>query len=99
MKSNSKGCCCEAVSSFAPNLTAEASREAEASFLKAIEIAHRQNAKSLKLRAAVDLGHLWRFARRREARELLSEVFGWFTEGFDTKDLQEAQMLLDDLNQ
>jgi predicted ATPase len=86
------------VSSITPDLTAEASREAEGSFLKAMEIAHRQNAKSLELRAAVNLGHLWQYSRRREAREMLSEVYDWFTEGFDTKDLREAQLLLDALS-
>jgi predicted ATPase len=89
---------CRAVSSMAPNLTADASCEAEASFLKAIDIAHRQNAKSLELRAAINLGHLWQYSRRREAHELLSEIYNWFTEGFDTTDLKEAKLLLDDLS-
>ena len=71
---------------------------AEACFLKAIEIAQRQQAKSLELRAGMSLSRLWQSqGKREEARQLLAEVYGWFTEGFDTKDLQDAKALLDEL--
>jgi predicted ATPase len=73
--------------------------EAEACFLKAIDIAHRQQAKSLELRAAMSLARLWRQqGKTAEAHHLLSEIYGWFAEGFDTKDLQEAKALLQELN-
>ena len=80
----------------APSPQAEA--EAEACFLKAIEIARKQQAKSLELRTAMSLSRLWqRQGRTKEARKMLSEIYNWFTEGFDTKDLQEARALLDSL--
>jgi class 3 adenylate cyclase/predicted ATPase len=72
--------------------------EAEACFHTAIEIARKQQAKSLELRAVTSLSRLWqRQGKQPEAHNLLSEVYGWFTEGFDTKDLQDAKALLDDL--
>jgi hypothetical protein len=72
--------------------------EAEACFLKAIEIARTQEAKSLELRAVMSLARLWQQqGKQHAARNMLSEVYGWFTEGFDTKDLQEAKALLDAL--
>ncbi|HEV8713862.1 MAG TPA: hypothetical protein VGX03_13680, partial [Candidatus Binatia bacterium] len=72
--------------------------EAEACFQKAIEIARRQQAKSLELRATVSLARLWqRQGKQHAARNTLSEIYGWFTEGFDTKDLQEAKALLEEL--
>jgi class 3 adenylate cyclase/predicted ATPase len=72
--------------------------EAEACFLKAIEIAQKQQAKSWKLRAAMSLARLWQQqGKRTEAHTLLSEVYNWFTEGFDTKDLQEAKALIEEL--
>ncbi|MBI3798633.1 MAG: hypothetical protein HY268_16920 [Deltaproteobacteria bacterium] len=72
--------------------------EAEECFCKAIEIARRQHAKSLELRAVMSLRHLWRQqGKQKEAHELLSEIYHWFTEGFDTKDLQEAKTLLEEL--
>jgi len=72
--------------------------EAEACFLKAIEIARRQQAKSLELRAVMSLSRLWQQqGKRAEARQMLAEVYNWFTEGFDTKDLQEAKALLAEL--
>jgi predicted ATPase len=74
--------------------------EAEACFLKAIEIAQRQQAKSLELRAATSLARLWQQqGKDAEARELLAPVYNWFTEGFDTKDLQEAKALLEELSE
>jgi predicted ATPase len=73
--------------------------EAEAYFQKAIEIARRQEAKSLELRAVMSLSRLWqRQGRKKEARKMLAEIYGWFTEGFDTKDLKEAKALLDELH-
>jgi class 3 adenylate cyclase/predicted ATPase len=72
--------------------------EAETCFRQALDVAHRQQAKSWELRAAMSLSRLWRQqGRRDEARELLAPVYGWFTEGFDTADLQEAQALLEAL--
>ena len=72
--------------------------EAEACFHRALEVARRQQAKSLELRAAMSLARLWQQQdRRAEAHELLAPVYGWFTEGFDTADLQEAKALLEEL--
>jgi predicted ATPase len=72
--------------------------EAEACFQRALEVARRQRAKSWELRAATSLSRLWHTqGRGEEARELLKEVCGWFTEGFDTADLTEAKALLDAL--
>jgi len=72
--------------------------EAEAWFQRALDVAHRQEAKSLELRAAMSLSRLWQQQGKRvEAYALLAPVYGWFTEGFDTADLQEAQALLDAL--
>jgi predicted ATPase len=72
--------------------------EAEASFKLALTIAHQQEARSLELRAAMSLARLWRDqGKPQEARELLAPVYGWFTEGFDTRDLKEAKALLDEL--
>jgi hypothetical protein len=69
--------------------------EAEAAYLCAIEIARAQQARALELRAATSLARLWRGQRRAaDARLLLSEVYAWFTEGFDTPDLQAARSLL-----
>ena len=62
------------------------------------DIARRQQAKSLELRAAMSLARLWRQrGKRAEAYELLAPIYGWFTEGFDTADLQEANALLKEL--
>jgi adenylate cyclase len=72
---------------------------AEASYLKALEVARRQNARSWELRAATGLARLWqRQGRIDEAEELLAGVYGWFTEGFDTPDLQEAKALIEELS-
>src|SRR5262245_5569224 len=71
---------------------------AEACFQQALAIARRQQAQSWQLRAAMSLNRLWqRQGKRDEARELLASIYGWFTEGFDTLDLQEAKALLEDL--
>jgi hypothetical protein len=86
--------------------------EAEACFLKAIDIACKQQAKSLELRAVMSLARLRQqqvvqsesrntehvlWTKLDEAHQMLSEVYDWFTEGFDTKDLQEAKILLETL--
>jgi predicted ATPase len=72
--------------------------EAEACFHQALAIARRQQIKSLELRAAMSLSRLWqRQGRRAEAHDLLTPIYGWFTEGFDTDDLQEARALLEEL--
>lgn len=72
--------------------------EAERCFQEALAIARRQEAKSLELRAAMSLVRLWQQqGRRAEAHALLGAVYGWFTEGFDTADLQEAKALLETL--
>jgi predicted ATPase len=80
-----------------PSPQAEAA--AEACFLKAIESARQQQAKSWELRAVMSLSRLWQRQGKKEgARQLLAEIYGWFTEGFDTKDLQEAKALLEELS-
>ena len=71
---------------------------AEKCFLKALDIARTQRAKSLELRAVMSLSRLWQHqGKSAEARQMLAEIYGWFTEGFDTKDLQEAKALLEEL--
>jgi predicted ATPase len=80
-------------------LSHERRGEAETCFRQALEVARRQQAKSLELRAAMSLSRLWRRQdKREEARQLLAEVYGRFTEGFDTADLQEAKALLEALS-
>jgi predicted ATPase len=72
--------------------------KAQAYFERALEVARRQQAKSWELRAAMSLARLWRDQGKvSEARELLAPVYGWFTEGFDTRDLKEAKALLEQL--
>jgi DNA-binding winged helix-turn-helix (wHTH) protein/predicted ATPase len=72
--------------------------EAEAWLQRALDVAHRQEAKLLELRAATSLSRLWqRQGKRAAAHELLAPVYGWFTEGFDTADLQDAKALLEEL--
>jgi predicted ATPase len=74
--------------------------EAEQCFRAAIEIARRQSARMAELRATTSLAQLLaRQGRRDEARAMLAEIYGWFTEGFDTADLKEAKALLDELNE
>jgi len=72
--------------------------QAEACFQHALDVARRQQARSWELRAAMSLARLWQQQdKRAEARQFLAEVYGWFTEGFDTLDLQEARALLEAL--
>jgi predicted ATPase len=72
--------------------------QAAACFQQALAVARRQRAKSYELRAAMSLSRLWQQqGKRSEARELLAPIYSWFTEGFDTPDLQEAKALLDAL--
>ena len=83
-------CCCSRPSRTRP--------QAEACFQQALDVARRQQAKSWELRAAMSLSRLWQQqGKRAEARELLAPIYGWFTEGFDTADLQEARALLEEL--
>jgi predicted ATPase len=73
--------------------------EAEASLHKAIDVARRQKARSWELRATFSLARLWQAQGRiDEARDILAAIYGWFTEGFDTLDLQEAKRLLGELS-
>jgi predicted ATPase len=72
--------------------------QAEACFQEAINVSRRQEAKSLELRAAMSLSRLWqRQGKQKEARQLLTDIYGWFTEGFDTADLKAAKALLEKL--
>jgi predicted ATPase len=72
--------------------------EAEACFQRALDMAHRQEAKALELRAAMSLARLWQQqGKQTAAQALLAPIYGWFTEGFDTADLQEARALLEQL--
>jgi predicted ATPase len=72
--------------------------EVETCFQQALDVARRQQARSLELRAAMSLSRLWhQQGKRKEAYDLLAEVYAWFTEGFDTADLQEAKALLEEL--
>jgi predicted ATPase len=69
--------------------------KAEACFQQALDVARRQQAKALELRAALSLSRLWQAQGKHDgARTLLAEIYCWFTEGFDTADLQEAKALL-----
>jgi predicted ATPase len=72
--------------------------EAEACFQQGLAIARRQHTKSLELRAATSLARLWQQRGKTEdAYHLLSELYGWFTEGFETRDLQEAKAVLEEI--
>ena len=74
--------------------------EAETCFQHALDVARQQQAKSLELRAAMSLSSLWqRQGKRAQARALLAPIYNWFTDGFDTADLQEAKALLDALGE
>jgi predicted ATPase len=83
---------------FFLQLSSDNQREAEACFQHAMTIAQDQGTKALELRAATSLARLWQQqGKRQEARDLLALVYNWFTEGFDTPDLQDAKALLDAL--
>ena len=72
--------------------------KAEGYFERALAVARQQQAKSWELRAAMSMARLWRDqGKRDEARNLLAPIYGWFTEGFDTFDLKDAKVLLDEL--
>jgi predicted ATPase len=72
--------------------------EAEAWLQRALDVVRRQEAKSLELRAAMSLARLWQQqGKRQEACDLLAPIYHWFTEGFDTADLQDARVLLAEL--
>jgi predicted ATPase len=72
--------------------------EAEACFQRAMDVARQQQAKSLELRAAMSLARLWQHqGKTTAAHQLLAPIYNWFTEGFDTADLQEARALLKEL--
>jgi predicted ATPase len=72
--------------------------KAEDYFERALSVARQQQAKSWELRASMSLARLWRSqGKPQQARELLAPVYGWFTEGFDTRDLKEAKALLEEL--
>jgi predicted ATPase len=74
------------------------SAEAEGYFERALTVARQQQAKSWELRTAMSLARLWRDQGKvQQARELLAPVYGWFTEGFETRDLKEAKALLEEL--
>ena len=80
-------------------LTPDPQSEAEACFLQAIEVAQEQHAKSWELRASTSLARLWQQqSKKTEAHQMLSKIYHWFTEGFDTKDLKEAKGLLEELS-
>jgi predicted ATPase len=74
--------------------------EAEGCFLKAIEIAQKQHAKSLELRAVMSLARLWqRHGKQTDGWQRLTEIYAWFTEGFETADMQDAKALLAELSE
>jgi predicted ATPase len=74
-------------------------RTAEVCFYSGLDVAREQQAKFWELRAAMSMARLWRDqGKRRQAHDLLAPVYGWFTEGFDTLDLKEAQALFDALS-
>ena len=87
-------------SSLKPQVSQVVEQEAEGYFQKAIDIARQQQAKSLELRATISLARLWQQqSKLHEAHTMLANIYNWFTEGFDTVDLKEAKVLLDELNQ
>jgi predicted ATPase len=98
-----QGTWCEAEVNRVAGEIALKSREPDAAkakehFARALAVAHAQQAKSWELSAAVSMAGLWRDqGRPQQARELLAPVYGWFTEGFDTRDLKEAKALLEQL--
>jgi predicted ATPase len=81
---------------LSPASRSQAEKEAEQFFLRAMEIARQRRTHFPELQAGVSLARLWQQqGKRHEAHTMLAAVYNWFTEGFDTKDLQEAKALLD----
>jgi predicted ATPase len=81
------------------HLSSGVEQEVEECFRRALEISRRQQAKSLELRAVMSLSRLWQqLAKKDQARQMLAEIYGWFSEGFDTKDLKDAKALLEQLS-
>jgi predicted ATPase len=79
--------------------TVATEKQAETCFREAIDVSRRQGAKSLELRAVMSLSRLWqKQGKKEEARQMLAEIYGWFTEGFDTADLRKARTLLEELS-
>ena len=79
-------------------LQGEDPRHAEPCFTQALDVARSQQARWWESRSAISLGRLWQEqGRKAEARSLLAEIYGWFTEGFDTPDLMDAKTLLQEL--
>ena len=82
----------------APRRAPDVDAKAEPCFQQALALARRQGAKAFELRAVMGLSRLWqRQGKRQAAYQLLAEIYGWYTEGFDTTDLQEAKALLEAL--
>jgi predicted ATPase len=80
-------------------LITQAEAEAEGGFLKALDIARKQHAKSLELRAATSLARLWQTQGKQcKGQRILTDIYGWFSEGFDTADLKDAKAMLDGLS-
>ena len=89
---------CRTAGEIARKSPEPAAAKTEAYFERALAVARQQQAKSWELRAAMSMARLWRDeGKRDEARDLLAPVYGWFTEGFDTRDLKDAKALLDEL--
>ena len=87
--------CCKPGASFQAWRWSGARCRSGGVFAPALAVARRQQARALELRAAMSLARLWQQqGKRAEAHQLLAEVYGWFTEGFDTTDLQQAKALL-----
>jgi predicted ATPase len=82
----------------AERLASSVKQEVEGYFRKALEISRRQQAKSLELRAVMSLSRLLQGEKKDQARQILAEIYGWFSEGFDTKDLKDAKALLEQLS-
>jgi len=77
----------------------EGKAEAEVYFERALAVARQQQAKSWELRSAMSMARLWSDqGKEKQARDLLAPIYGWFTQGFDTRDLKEAKALLDALS-
>ncbi len=91
----------ETIAATRPASTASATHQleaAEAAFTRSVEVSRKQQAKSLELKATLGLCRLWQSQGKvAEAQEALAEIYGWFTEGFETADLLDAKALLEEL--